>query len=463
MNTKHLQVYLITILPLLAASGLILWLGHGLHAMGAATAAKEVAGSGNILVERFHHPLAMLLLQILVVLALAKCFGYLFKLLGQQSVIGEIAAGIVLGPSLLGWLWNDAYVFLFPPSSLGNLHLISQLGLILFMFIIGMELKLDNLRSKASQALVVSHVSILLPYLLGIGLAYFIYADFAPSNISFTAYALFMGIAMSITALPVLARILKERNMLQSPVGNMAIICAAFDDVSAWFLLALVICIAKAGDLSNAIITITLTLVYILAMIYLVKPLLQKAAKRFCVNDQISPVYVAIIFLTLIFSALLTEAIGVHALFGAFLAGVIMPDTNAIRKQFSEKLEDVSVLLLLPLFFAFSGLKTQIGLLNSSYLWLICGAIILLAIIGKFAGSAIAAKLVGQSWKDSLSIGALMNTRGLMQLIVLNIGLDLGILSPEIFTMMVFMALVTTAMTSPLLNMIERFTSKSKV
>jgi len=463
MHKKHLQLYLITVIPLLIGCGLLLWFGADMHAMSAASVVKEASAGGNVVAARFQHPLAMLLLQILVVLALAKCFAYLFKLLGQQSVIGEIAAGIVLGPSLLGWLWPEAYGFLFPASSLGNLHLISQLGLILFMFIIGMELQLDSLRTKASQAMVVSHVSILLPYLLGIGLAYFIYTDFAPSNISFLPYALFMGIAMSITALPVLARILKERNMLQSATGNMAIICAAIDDVSAWFLLAIVISIAKAGDWVNAALTIVLTLVFVLIMWYLIKPFLLRMAKKLCQDGKASPGYIAIVFLLLIASALLTEAIGVHALFGAFMAGVIMPEEMSIRKMFTEKVEDVSVMLLLPLFFAFTGLKTQIGLLNASHLWLLCLVIIILAIIGKFAGSAIAAKLVGQSWKDALSIGALMNTRGLMQLIVLNIGLDLGILSPEIFTMMVFMALVTTAMTSPLLNLIERFTSKSRV
>jgi Kef-type K+ transport system membrane component KefB len=243
----------------------------------------------------------------------------------------------------------------------------------------------------------------------------------------------------------------------------MAIICAAIDDVSAWCILAIVIAIAKAGDISGALLTIVLTILYVFFMLLVVRPVLKKLSAKLFSNGTLQAPFIVTIFLTLLFSAFVAEIIGIHALFGAFLAGTIMPVNLSLRKLFTERIEDISVMLLLPLFFAFTGLRTQLGLLNSSYLWLVCGLIIALAVIGKFAGSMIAAKLVGQSWKDSLSIGVLMNTRGLMELIVLNIGYDLGILKPEIFTMMVFMALATTFMTAPALNLIERFFPEKKI
>jgi Kef-type K+ transport system membrane component KefB len=401
-------------------------------------------------------------MQIIVILSVARVVGYIFSRIGQQSVIGEITAGIILGPSLLGWLVPSVFSFLFPATSLPNLQLLSQIGLVLFMFIIGMELDINTLKSRASEAILVSHVSIVFPYFLGVGLAYFLYNTYAPANISFVAFALFMGIAMSITAFPVLARILKERNMTKTPVGSMAIISAAIGDVSAWCILPFVIAIARAGDISNAWFAILLTGVYVLAMLFAVRPVLKKLSERYFTDGSLHGTFTAFVFLVLLASAYTAELIGIHALFGAFLAGAIMPTNISLRNIFTERIEDVSTFLLMPLFFAFTGLRTQIGLLNATHLWVICALIIALAVAGKFIGSAFAAKSIGQSWKDSLSIGALMNTRGLMELIVLNIGYDLGILKPEIFTMMVFMALATTFMTAPALNLIEKiFSSKN--
>lgn len=463
MKKNHLKLYLLTIIPLLAGIVFLLSEGENLLPSSYIAEIKNVhIGSGGV-TESFKHPLTILLMQILVVLGVSKIIGYLFARIGQQSVIGEIVAGIVLGPSLLGWLMPETFQFIFPTNSLANLQLLSQIGLVLFMFIIGMELDIDILKKRASEAIIVSHVSIVFPYFLGIVLAYFLYSAFAPANIPFIAYALFMGIAMSITAFPVLARILKERKMTQTHVGGMAIICAAIDDVSAWCILAVVIAIAKAGNISNALLTIALTIVYVVGMLLIVRPILKKLSGKFFNDGTLQAPFVVITFLTLIFSAFVAEVIGIHALFGAFLAGTIMPVNISLRKLFTERIEDISVMLLLPLFFAFTGLRTQIGLLNNSYLWSICVLIIALAIIGKFVGSMAAAKLVGQSWKDSLSIGVLMNTRGLMELIVLNIGYDLGILKPEIFTMMVFMALATTFMTAPALNLIEKVFSKKNL
>ncbi len=462
MKPNNLRLYFATILPLLAAIVFLLFQGKELQPSLYVAEIKNVyIGSGGV-TESFRHPLTILLMQILVVLGVSKIIGYLFARIGQQAVIGEIAAGIILGPSLLGWFAPDVFQFLFPSNSLTYLQLLSQVGLVLFMFIIGMELDVEILRKRAAQALIVSHASIVFPYFLGVVLAYFLYPVFAPANIPFMAYALFMGIAMSITAFPVLARILRERKMTTTPVGGMAVICAAINDITGWCLLAVVIAIAKAGNISNALITIGLSIVFVAVMTAIVRPVLKSISTKFFSNGTLQAPFIVIIFLVLIFSAFVAEVIGIHALFGAFLAGTVMPVNVSLRKLFTERIEDISVLLLLPLFFAFTGLRTQIGLLNTGYLWAICFLLIAAAVLGKFAGSAGAAKLVGQSWKDSLSIGALMNTRGLMELIVLNIGYDLGILRPEIFTMLVFMALATTFMTAPALNLIEKYFPEKK-
>ena len=402
-----------------------------------------------------HHPLAILLAQIITIIIVARFFGWIFRKIGQPTVIGEIIAGIVLGPSLVGMYFPEFSLVLFPIASLGNLQFLSQIGLILFMFVIGMELDLKVLKNKANDAVVISHASIVIPFALGIGLAYFVYHRFAPEGVKFLAFSLFMGIAMSITAFPVLARIVQERGIHKTRLGAIVITCAAADDITAWCLLAVVIAIVKAGTFVSSLYIIGLAVLYVLAMIFIVKPFLKKVGDLYAASDNLGKPVVAIFFLTLILSSYATEIIGIHALFGAFMAGAIMPDINKFRNIFIEKVEDVSVILLLPLFFVFTGLRTQIGLINDPYLWQVTGFIILVAVVGKFLGSALAAKFVGQSWRDSLTIGALMNTRGLMELIVLNIGLDLKVLTPEVFTMMVIMALVTTFMTGPALDLIN--------
>jgi Kef-type K+ transport system membrane component KefB len=405
--------------------------------------------------HNFQDPLAILLAQIITIIFVARFFGWIFKKIGQPTVIGEIIAGIVLGPSLLGMYFPEFSATLFPVESLGNLKFLSQIGLILFMFVIGMELDLKVLKNKANEAVVISHASIVIPFALGIGLAYFVYHRFAPQGVNFLAFSLFMGIAMSITAFPVLARIVQERGIHKTKLGAIVITCAAADDITAWCLLAVVIAIVKAGTFVSSLYIIGLALVYVLAMLFIVKPFLKRIGELYGSKDAIVKPVVAIFFLTLILSSYATEVIGIHALFGAFMTGAIMPDAAKFRTIFIEKVEDVSLILLLPLFFVFTGLKTEIGLINDPYLWKVTGFIILVAVVGKFLGSALAAKFVGQNWRDSLTIGALMNTRGLMELIVLNIGLELKVLTPEVFTMMVIMALVTTFMTGPALDLIN--------
>ena len=418
-----------------------------------------VANEFHVFKDSFNHnltePLAVLLLQIIIIIACARLFGYLFKKIGQPAVIGEIVAGIVLGPSVIGAYFPEINHFLFPAASLSTLSFLSQIGLILFMFIIGMELDLKAIGKQAYGAVIISHASIIIPYTLGMALAYYIYRDYAPANITFLSFALFMGISMSITAFPVLARILQEKGLTRSPLGAMALTCAAADDITAWCILAAVIALVKSGSSFSVLYTIGLAIIYVLVMLKVVRPFLERLSTVYDNKEKRRTPIIALFFVLLIISSYITSVIGVHALFGAFMAGVIMPSSFSFRKIVIDKIEDVSIILLLPLFFVITGLRTQVGLLNEGHLWATFGWVLLVAVAGKFGGSTLAAKIVGQSWKDSLSIGVLMNTRGLMQLIVLNIGYDLGILSPEIFAMMVLMALVTTFMTGPALDLIN--------
>jgi Kef-type K+ transport system membrane component KefB len=413
--------------------------------------------------EGLKHPLSLFLLQILTIIAMARLLAWVMNKIGQPTVVGEIVAGILLGPSLLGWVAPDFFGYLFAPSSLGNLQLISQLGLVLFMFIVGMELDLRILRNSALDVFFISQSSIIVPYFMGILLAWFLFQTYAPAGISFLAFALFIGIAMSITAFPVLARIIQERGLNKTTLGSMAIAIAAVNDVLAWCILAAIIALVRSGSAQGALLTIGLSIGYVLFMVYVLKPLLARLANRFFSLETINRSVIAVIFFVVVLSSFLTEVIGIHALFGAFVAGVIIPQNEEFRHVITNKIEDLTVVLLLPLFFVFTGLRTQIGLLNTPELWQTCGLIIMLAVAGKFIGSVIPARLSGLSWHNSIAIGALMNTRGLMELIVLNIGFDLGILSPAVFAMMVLMALATTFMTGPALNLLEWIQRRSKI
>ncbi|WP_179214982.1 cation:proton antiporter domain-containing protein, partial [Flavobacterium psychrophilum] len=331
--------------------------------------------------HNLHHPLAILLGQIITIIIVARFFGWIFKKIGQPSVIGEIIAGIFLGPSVVGMYFPEFSLALFPTESLGNLQFLSQIGLILFMFVIGMELDLKVLKNKANEAVVISHASIVIPFALGISLAYFVYYRFAPQGVEFLSFSLFMGIAMSITAFPVLARIVQERGIHKTKLGSIVITCAAADDITAWCLLAAVIAIVKAGSFISSLYVIALAVLYVLLMLFIVKPFFKRVGDLYSNNENLSKPVVAIFFLTLILSSYCTEVIGIHALFGAFMTGVIMPDVSKFRNIFIEKVEDVSLILLLPLFFVFTGLRTQIGLINDPYLWKITGYIILVAVI----------------------------------------------------------------------------------
>jgi K+:H+ antiporter len=416
---------------------------------------------GRLLSANLRNALSILLLQLVVIIVASRLVGRLFLKIGQPRVMGEIVAGIILGPSLLGHLSPSTMAFLFPAASLEPLRLLSQIGVVLFMFVVGMELEIGDLRKKAYAAIMVSHASIVVPFFLGVTLSLLLYESQSPAKASFTAFALFLGIAMSITAFPVLARILEDRGLSKTTLGGIAITCAAVDDVTAWCLLALVIAIARADGMLSAILTIGFVIVFISLMIFLIKPMLARFVSMSTDDDRHRRSLVAMILAFALASALLTEVIGIHALFGAFLAGVVMPPTASVRSMLKEKLETFSLIVLLPLFFAFTGLRMQITLLNDWNSWLLCGLIILVAIAGKLGGSMFMARWTGMSWRDSFSLGVLLNTRGLVELIVLSIGYDLGILSARTFAMLVLMALVTTFMTGPLLSLVKFGKSES--
>ncbi len=406
--------------------------------------------------ENAMHPVPLLLVQIVVIIMAARLLGVICKRIGQPMVIGEILAGIALGPSLVGVYFPEFTHFVFPEISLGNLYLVSQIGLILFMFVVGMELDFQIFNKKANEALVISHVGIVVPFTMGFGLAYILYPQFAPQGVAYLPFALFMGIAMSIAAFPVMARIVQERGLYKQKIGSVVITCAAVDDITAWSLLATIIAVVKAGSFVSALYTIAAAIAFILFMFFVVRPFLKRIGDLHPSPETLSKPIVSIFFIVVILSAWATELIGIHVLFGAFVAGVIMPQDKKFRHIFIQKVEDVALVLFLPLFFVYTGLRTEIGLLNDVHLWKIAGLICLVATVGKFGATFLASKFTGQSWRNSLIIGSLMNTRGLMELIALNIGLDLGVISEEVFAMLVIMALFTTFMTGPFLNLIDR-------
>jgi Kef-type K+ transport system membrane component KefB/nucleotide-binding universal stress UspA family protein len=399
-----------------------------------------------------HSPLTRFLVQAFLIIMCSRLIGRLTRKIGQPMVIAEITAGILLGPSLFGWLFPGASAALFAKESLPLLKLVSEVGLIVFMFLIGLELDPKLLRGRGHASVVISHTSIIVPFAMGGVLALYLYPRLSDSSVPFSSFTLFMGAAMSITAFPVLARILTERRLLRSKVGALTITCAAVDDVTAWCILAFVVSIVRATQVVNAIWTTVFALAYIAAMLLVVRPFMSRLGARGSTKEGLSQDIVAVTLLLLLLSSWMTELIGIHQLFGAFMLGAIMPKDGGFAHSLAEKLEDFAVVFLLPLFFAYSGLRTQVGLLNSVDGWVMCGLIILVACAGKFGGSAVAARLTGLRWREASAIGILMNTRGLMELIVLNLGLDLGILSPTLFTMMVIMALVTTFITTPLLR-----------
>ncbi len=396
-----------------------------------------------------------LVLQIAVILAVCRVVGSLFRLIHQPRVVGEMFAGILLGPSLLGWIAPGLSAYLFPPASLGFLNALSQIGVIIFMFLVGLGINPKELKSHGHAAVLTSHVSITAPFVLATVLSLYLYPKLSDDSVSFTSFALFMGAAMSITAFPVLARILTERDLLGSRLGTIAIACAAVDDVTGWCILAyIVVLIRSAHNTTSIWVTVGGILGFALIMIYGVRRLLRRYQTIYRERGQISENLMALMLLLVLASALCTEWLGIHLLFGSFLMGAIMPKEQKFVRYVLDRFETVTVTLLLPLFFAFTGLRTNIGLVRGQEMWMYCGLIILVATAGKLGGSMVASWLSGMPAREAAGLGTLMNTRGLMELVILNIGLDIKVISPALFSMMVLMALFTTFMTTPVLELI---------
>jgi Kef-type K+ transport system membrane component KefB len=399
--------------------------------------------------------LFILTLQLAVVLAVCRVVGWLFQRIGQPKVVGEMFAGIMLGPSLFGWMAPHLSAYLFPPSSLGFLNALSQVGVVVFMFLVGLGINPRELKKEGHAAVLTSHVSITAPFVLAAFLALFLYPRLSDDSVAFTSFALFMGAAMSITAFPVLARILAERDMLSSRLGTVAIACAAVDDVTGWCILAYIVVLIRSAHSSTSIwLTIAGIMVFGLAMIHGVRRLLRGFERAYRKKGALSENLMALMLLLVLASALFTEYLGIHLLFGAFLMGAIMPKESRFVRYVLDRFETITVTLLLPLFFAFTGLRTNIAAVKGPEMWMYCGLIILVATAGKLGGSTLASWLSGMPLREAAGLGTLMNTRGLMELVILNIGLDIGVISPALFSMMVMMALVTTFMTTPVLSLI---------
>lgn len=442
---------------MLLAAGLLFL---GIRALGVSLSAPAPASSQSA----FPHVTAAsaqpellfhVLLALTVIVVAARVAGALFSRLHQPPVMGEVLAGIFLGPSVLGRVWPQAQGFLLPADISPALAAIAQVGVLLYMFLVGLELNPTLLRGRAQATLAVSHSSIVLPFTLGAALSLYLYPRYSSADVPFTVFALFIGVSMSVTAFPVLARILSDRGLTQTALGALALACAAIDDITAWCLLAFVVGVTRAR-LGGAALTLSLAVVYLAAMLLLVRPLISRLVARQEREEDVSRGVLTVLMVALLVSALVTESIGIHALFGAFLVGAIIPHDSALARRVAGKLEDVVVVLLLPAFFAYTGLRTQLGLLTSARDFAVVGLIVAVASLGKFGGTFVAARFTGINIRDAATLGALMNTRGLMELIVLNVGLDLRVLSPTLFAMLVLMAVVTTLASTPLVDALHR-------
>jgi len=454
--TRKLAVISFYVASLLAAGGIFLWIrSAGLRLF----APHPTKPPGNIETPppmEAPNVLLHVLLALVVIVITARVLGALFRSVHQPQVMGEVIAGLLLGPSFLGWLAPQLSSQLLPSPIEPFLAVIAEVGVILFMFLVGLELDTGLLRQRTRASIAISHASIVVPFLLGASLALWLYPNFAGGAISFTAFALFIGVAMSVTAFPVLARILTDTKMQTSRMGTLALACAAVDDVTAWCLLALVVGVARAQP-GRVSLTVGAAIAFILFVLLIARRGALWLVRRQASFGKTTQQMFAAVCVALLVSALLTESIGIHALFGAFLLGAVVPHDSQLARDIREKCEDLVVVLFLPVFFAFTGMRTQVGLLKESADWLVCLVIILIASLGKFGGSFVAARMTGSDNREAASLGILMNTRGLMELVVLNVGLDLGVLSPALFAMFVLMAVVTTLATTPVLQALSVF------
>lgn len=440
-QASWLRYATLAVLPLLA----------GLYLIARAPAGKPMAAMSADWLTHLEQPLPRFMLQLLVVLTAAKLAGLAMRRVGQPAVIGEMLAGILLGPSLLGWVWPQAQALLFPAASLATLGNISQLGVLVFMFAAGAEVDLPRLRGQKGRTLLISHTGIALPFLLGILLALPLHAGYAPAGVGFAGFAMFLGIALSVTAFPVLLRILEERGTLGSPIGLIAVACAALSDATAWAMLGAIVAIVQ----SQSLVSVGVSLLLALGFAWLIVARTRRWFAGCEVPTHREPQWMLGMVLLILVCALFTDAIGLHAMFGAFLAGIAVSRSTRLRTLVETKIEPFASVLLLPLFFASTGLRTRIDLLSGNE-WLLCLAIVIIATVGKLGGTVIAARWSGMPRGDALRLGALMNTRGLMELIVLGLGYELGLINGSLYAILVLVAIVTTVMTGPLLDWIDR-------
>jgi Kef-type K+ transport system membrane component KefB len=413
-----------------------------------AAAAPKKKRSGE---ETFGRLMAAIALVILA----ARLTGAAVARIGQPQVMGEVLAGIALGPTILGALAPEVQHAIFPADIVPLLSAGADIGLAYYMFLVGLELEPRVLRGRAGVAAVVSNASVVVPMALGLLVAVPLFSEVGPPG-QFAPFALFMGVAMSVTAFPVLARILVERRMLSSPTGAIAIAAAAVDDVTAWGLLALASAIAGGGAAGHVAQVLGLTVLFVLAMVFLARPLLARLARAYDEAGRIPTVWLTIIFVGVLATAWASQGIGIAAIFGPFVMGLVMPRRAELTADVTRRLEDFVVIVLLPLFFVTTGLKTQVGLLDRPVLWAIAGLLLAVAVVGKWTGAVAGARWCGLPWRESAALGALMNTRGMTELIVLGIGLELGVITPALFAMLVLMAIITTLMTGPTLKLIDR-------
>ncbi|HET9635867.1 MAG TPA: cation:proton antiporter [Gemmatimonadaceae bacterium] len=433
--------------------GIFLVLGRGASLTAPFSRSTTATGLPSIAARDIVLRLDTFLVQILIILALAQVVGLALRKIDQPPVIGEMLAGILLGPSVLGAVSPTAYALLFPIGSVRFLASVSQLGLVMFMFLVGLELRPNELRGRGYAAILVSHSSIALPLFLGVLVSLLLYPAIGTNDVGFRAFALFVGAAMSVTAFPVLARLLADRKLTGTRLGALAVACAAVDDVSAWCILAIVVAIARPGvGTSNIWLTLAGSAAFVAAMFVVVRPRLAWLAGRYSTEGRISRELLAAIVMVMLAAAWVTQTLGIHALFGAFVAGVVMPKSPNFVRDAARPFEDVMLVVLLPLFFATTGIRMSLDIFEGAAMWGFFGLVLLVAFAGKLGGSAVASRVAGLSWRESLSLGALMNTRGLMGLIILSVGVDAGVVSQPLFVMMVLMSIITTMATAPLLS-----------
>ncbi|MDO4707288.1 MAG: cation:proton antiporter [Porphyromonadaceae bacterium] len=462
IGLRSVIFYIILLLSFVGAIGVTFYHGGELFSLsgeGDAIGGMSWGDAFDVFTQSVvHHlsaPIGLLLLQILIILVAARLMGALFRKIRQPAVIGEIVAGILLGPSLFGRVAPDLFARVFPAESLGNIEILSSFGLVLFMFVVGMELRLSDIKRRLRASLVISHAGIIIPFVLSLPLSLYIYPDYVGSYTPFLPFALFVGIAMSITAFPVLARIIQENNMMRTSLGKLSLSTAAAGDITAWLMLAGIIAISQSGSLLSTVYNLFFLLAYLWIIFGIIRPLFSIAGKVYNTTEVIGHTLVGVIFVLLLSSSFVTELLSMHALFGAFMLGLVMPEDLSFRKIISDKVEDVALMLFLPLFFVSSGLQTELGLVDGLDTWALLAVFVFIAVVGKVGGSYVAARVCGQKPKDSLYLGAFMNTRGLMELVVLAIGYQMHILPPKIYAVLVLMTVITTVMTMPLVHFIN--------